>query len=256
MPLGKAAILRRGFWIEAPIFTNGETYMKRKITVLLALVASVGIGAATVQGLHAQTKPKAFTIAEIEVLDRAALDAFVKVGTPVVQEAGGHPLALGQKIVARVGEAPKAVILVEWDSIEKAEAYYKSPTYTRLAPQRDKAWRAIRSFVVESATPGLAPFEGSKAYAISEYEPLDKAASEAYNKAAVSVVQTAGGRASGVAGGKIVALVGEAPKGVTLVEFNSLGQAETFYKSPDLTNLQPQLEKARKVTRSYIVDRF
>ena len=50
--------------------------MKRKITVLLALVASVGIGAATVQGLHAQTKPKAFTIAEIEVLDRAALDAF------------------------------------------------------------------------------------------------------------------------------------------------------------------------------------
>jgi uncharacterized protein (DUF1330 family) len=101
--------------------------MKRKITVLLALVASVGIGAATVQGLHAQTKPKAFTIAEIEVLDRAALDAFVKVGTPVVQEAGGHPLALGQKIVARVGEASKAVILVEWDSLEKAEAYLSHP---------------------------------------------------------------------------------------------------------------------------------
>src|SRR5271169_1633272 len=34
----------------------------------------------------------------------------------------------------RIGQSQaKAVILVEWDSLEKAEAHYKSPTYTRLA---------------------------------------------------------------------------------------------------------------------------
>ena len=91
-------------------------------------------------------------------------------------------------------------------------------------------------------------------YAISEYVPLDKAAGEAYNKAAIPVVQQAGGRPSGVGvSEKIIARVGEAPKGVTLVEFNSLEQAEAFYKSPALTNLQSQSDKARKVTRSYIV---
>ena len=41
--------------------------MKRQITVLLALVASVGVGVATG---HAQTKPKAYTIAEVEILER------------------------------------------------------------------------------------------------------------------------------------------------------------------------------------------
>jgi uncharacterized protein (DUF1330 family) len=98
---------------------------QREITVLLALVASVGISAATVQGLHAQTKPKAFTIAEVEILDKAALDAFAKVAIPAVQEAGGRSLNIpGGKVIARLGVAPKAVILVEWDSLEKAEAYF------------------------------------------------------------------------------------------------------------------------------------
>ena len=53
--------------------------MKRQVTVLLALVASVGIGAAA----QAQTK-KAFSVGEVEILDKAAYDALVKITTPEI----------------------------------------------------------------------------------------------------------------------------------------------------------------------------
>ena len=223
--------------------------MKRQITVLLALVASVGIGAAA----QAQTK-RAYTFNEVEILDKAAVDAFEKAITPFVQEAGGRPLNVpGGKIIARVGEAPKAVVLAEWDSLEKAEAYYKS-IYSKFSPQRDKAWKVIRSFLVEG-TGSYPTLQGSKVYAISEYEPLDKSANDAYSKLAIPAVQQAGGHPTGVGiSGKIVARVGEAPKGVTLVGWDSLEKAEAFYKSPALTSLQPQSDKARKVIRSFFVE--
>ena len=217
--------------------------MKRQITVLLALVASVGIGAAA----QAQTK-RAYTFNEVEILDKAAVDAFEKAVTPAVQEAGGRPLNVpGGKIIARVGAAPKAVVLAEWDSLEKAEAYYKS-TFSKFSPQRDKAWKVTRSFLVEG-TGSYPTLQGSKAFAISEYELLNKTANEDYSKVAIPAVQQAGGRPSGVGiSAKIVARVGEAPKGVTLVGFDSLEKAEAFYKSPALTSLQPQSDKARGYT--------
>ena len=46
--------------------------MKTRFTVALSLLAGVALGAAAVQGLHAQAKPKAYIISETEVLDAAA----------------------------------------------------------------------------------------------------------------------------------------------------------------------------------------
>jgi uncharacterized protein (DUF1330 family) len=65
--------------------------------------------------------------------------------------AGGRSLrTAGGKVVHLEGAAsPKRVGLVEWDSLEQAEAFYKSKAYTDLAPQRDKAQKVIRRFAVE-----------------------------------------------------------------------------------------------------------
>lgn len=41
--------------------------MNRVITIALAMFVGAGLGAAAVQGLHAQAKPPAFNIAEITV---------------------------------------------------------------------------------------------------------------------------------------------------------------------------------------------
>jgi Domain of unknown function (DUF1330) len=46
--------------------------------------------------------------------------------------------------------APKRVGIIEWDSLEKAEAFYKSKAWTDLAPQGDKAVKTVRRYVVEA----------------------------------------------------------------------------------------------------------
>jgi uncharacterized protein (DUF1330 family) len=123
--------------------------MQTKLSLGLALFAGCAIGAAAVQGLHAQAKPPAFTIAEVNVIDPAAFQAFVKRFSPAVAAAGGHFLAnVRGRIVAVNGTPPKAVNLIAWDSLEQATGYFNSPTFKALIPLRDKGAR-VRVFLVE-----------------------------------------------------------------------------------------------------------
>lgn len=45
--------------------------MNRQISLGLTMLAGIAIGAVAVQALHAQAKPKAYSVTEIEVLDAA-----------------------------------------------------------------------------------------------------------------------------------------------------------------------------------------
>src|ERR1700738_338156 len=104
--------------------------MKTKYAVALSVLAGIAIGAAAVQGLHAQAKPKAYLITESEALDAAAIAAFGPVIRPVVDAAGGRRLNIpGGKTVAFVGEAPKRVAISEWESLEKAQAFVSSDAF-------------------------------------------------------------------------------------------------------------------------------
>jgi uncharacterized protein (DUF1330 family) len=125
--------------------------MNSKSKIVLAVVAGAALGAAAMQGLHAQAKPKAYILTDIEVLDTAANAEF----TPLIQAsqkaAGGRNLrTAGGKIVAFVGTAPKSVGIVEWDSLEAAVAWRNSQAWKDLSPQRDKAVKIIRQFAVEA----------------------------------------------------------------------------------------------------------
>src|SRR5262249_28757820 len=127
--------------------------MHRVIAIALPMVAGVVIGAAAVQGLHAQAKPKAYTVSELQVVDAAAVPAYARAVQTAIKAAGGRVFnTAGGKIVAIVGAAPPPtrVAINEWDSIEAAEAFYKSKTWLDLAPQRDKAQKVIRLYAVEA----------------------------------------------------------------------------------------------------------
>jgi uncharacterized protein (DUF1330 family) len=125
--------------------------MNTKFKIALAVVAGTALGAAAMQGLHAQAKPKAYTISELETLDATANSAFVPLVQAAQQAAGGRNLRTGGgKIVALEGTAPKRVAITEWDSLEQAEAFYKSKAWNDLAPQRDKAVKTIRRYAVEA----------------------------------------------------------------------------------------------------------
>jgi uncharacterized protein (DUF1330 family) len=125
--------------------------MKSHYTVVFAMVAGIAIGATAIQALHAQGKPKAYSVTEIEVLDQAALATYVRLVEPTIKAAGARNFnTAGGKIVAFTGEPPKRVAIIEWDSPEQAQTYVDSAAWKNLAPQRDKAEKITRSYVVQA----------------------------------------------------------------------------------------------------------
>jgi uncharacterized protein (DUF1330 family) len=127
--------------------------MNTKFKIAMAVVAGAALGAAAMQGLHAQAKPKAYTVAELQTLDAAAQATYVPAVLAAQKAAGGHPFNTGGgKMVAMEGAPPPMrVAITEWDSLEQAQAFYNSTAWKNLAPQRDKAAKTIRRYTVEAA---------------------------------------------------------------------------------------------------------
>jgi uncharacterized protein (DUF1330 family) len=126
--------------------------MRSNFRLTMVMLAGVAIGAIAVQGLHAQgAKLKAYSVGEIEILDASAQAAFLPTARKAIQEAHGRPLrtAAGRVVQLEGGPAPKGVGIVEWDSLDDAVAFYKSKAWADLAPQRDKAVKVVRRYVVE-----------------------------------------------------------------------------------------------------------
>jgi uncharacterized protein (DUF1330 family) len=128
-----------------------EAIMKTWYTVALSMIAGAALGGAAIQGLHAQAKPKAYSISETEAVDAAAQAAYTPLVRNALSAAGGRSLrTAGGKVVHLEGAAPpKRAGITEWDSLEQAEAFYKSKAWADLAPQREKAQKVIRRYAVE-----------------------------------------------------------------------------------------------------------
>jgi uncharacterized protein (DUF1330 family) len=114
-------------------------------------VAGAALGATAMQGLHAQAKLKAYSVAEVETLNPAGQASYLPGVRKEIEAAHGRSLrTIGGRIVPIEGSAPpQHLALVEWDSVDDAVAFYKSKAWTDFAPQRDKAQKTIRRYVVE-----------------------------------------------------------------------------------------------------------
>jgi uncharacterized protein (DUF1330 family) len=125
-------------------------YMKTYYTVGLSMLAGAALGAAAIQGLHAQAKPPVYYIAEIDVQN---IDAWQKDYAPraqaVIKAAGGRVLAAGQKVTSLEGAAPKPrVAVIQWESAEQVQAWRNSAAFKELIPIREKLG-TVRSFTIE-----------------------------------------------------------------------------------------------------------
>ena len=87
--------------------------MDAQIKVMLGVLAGFGLGAIAVQGLHAQTKPPAYVISEIDVTNP---DAYAKEYVPLAKKAladsGQKKLAPGGKTIAISGAPPTSRIVI------------------------------------------------------------------------------------------------------------------------------------------------
>jgi uncharacterized protein (DUF1330 family) len=74
----------------------------------------------------------AFLISTIEITDPAGYEEYRKLVAPVLQQFGGRFLVRGGKIHYLEGQwQPKRVVVVEFDSVERAKAFDSSPEYAR-----------------------------------------------------------------------------------------------------------------------------
>jgi uncharacterized protein (DUF1330 family) len=125
--------------------------MNSNSKIVLALVLGAALGAASVHGLHAQAKPKAYIVTESEILDAAAAAAYSPKNQAAQAAAGGRSFRTTGKVTAIVGTAPQRVGLSEWDNVDQVNAWLKSDVRSKLDAERSKAIKIIRQYVVEAA---------------------------------------------------------------------------------------------------------
>jgi uncharacterized protein (DUF1330 family) len=128
-----------------------KTYQK----LALAVLAGVSIGIAGAKLIHAQqTKtPPGYVIAEVEVIDPATMQRYVDKISETLAPFNHHYVVLGHKIRALEGEPPKGgIVIIAFDSAEKAHEWYDSPAYEAIKPIRQSAAKS-RIFIVEGVAP-------------------------------------------------------------------------------------------------------
>jgi uncharacterized protein (DUF1330 family) len=124
--------------------------MRVSYALALTLPAAFGLGALTVQVLHAQSKPPAYEILEANVTNQ---DAYIKEFAPLavkaIEAGGGKFLVRGGKTVAIEGAPPAGRVVVSaFDNVEQAKAALASPAYLDARKIGDK-YATFRSFIVE-----------------------------------------------------------------------------------------------------------
>jgi uncharacterized protein (DUF1330 family) len=116
----------------------------------LSAIGGVAVGALAVQTLHAQSKPPAFYIALNDISNPAAyIKEFASKSTLLAKKSGAKFLIQGGKVTPLTGKAPTARIVVEqWESMDKLEAWFKSPENQELQKVGNK-YAKINAFAVE-----------------------------------------------------------------------------------------------------------
>ena len=105
------------------------------------------------QGLHAQAKPRAYAVIEIDVRNQEGFTKeFVPLIGKTITDQGGKYLARGGKIVGVAGRTPKRLTVVEFESLEKAQAAFASAAYKDARKIGNKYSKPTSIAVVEGVS--------------------------------------------------------------------------------------------------------
>ena len=130
--------------------------MNQRIALGLTLLAGVAIGATAIQGLHAQAKPPAYVVIPIlKMNDAAGFKAGVvdKANATAAEmtAAGGHFIIRSQKFTSLDGNPPERLVIIAFDSVEKAQAFENTAAQKEINEARMKTTNSL-SFIVEGFT--------------------------------------------------------------------------------------------------------
>ncbi len=124
--------------------------MKPNIMLIVTGITGALIGVATSEALHAQAKPLAYLVAEVEVTDATTYQAYSNSVNPIIAKHGGKFIVRGGKTLSVAGDPPKRVAIATFESMDQGAAFEADPAYKALIPMRDKSAK-YRAYIVEGA---------------------------------------------------------------------------------------------------------
>jgi len=117
-------------------------------SMLVELMAMTGTGQAQSAAPHS-----AYYVAEFELRDAEAIRPYSSGVAATFEPFGGHFIVRGGKVVGLEGTPPGSrTVIIEFPSLEQAQAWYNSPAYTQLRPYRQRSGIS-RTYIID----GLAP---------------------------------------------------------------------------------------------------
>jgi uncharacterized protein (DUF1330 family) len=123
--------------------------MKIPYITIAAVFAGAVLGAAGSEALRAQVLAPAFVVGEIEVENAPAyFKEYVPVAAKAVVDGGGKYIVRNGQSVSLYGESPKALAIMRFESLAKAEAAFASKAYTDAKEIGDK-YAKFRIYAVE-----------------------------------------------------------------------------------------------------------
>ena len=116
------------------------------VSVILCVAAS---WAGRSRDKPAAAAAPAYYIADFEVTDREAIKPYSANVEATFKPFGGRFIVRSAEPVPLEGQPPRGrLVIIEFDSMEKAQAWYNSPAYAQLRPIRQKAGRS-NVYIVE-----------------------------------------------------------------------------------------------------------
>jgi uncharacterized protein (DUF1330 family) len=95
----------------------------------------------------------AFVVVDIEITDPEKYEEYKKLAPPAVAAYGGKYVARGGRTVTLEGGwEPGRLVILQFDSVEQAEAWWNSEEYAAAKMLRHASSRS-RMVVVEALTP-------------------------------------------------------------------------------------------------------
>jgi uncharacterized protein (DUF1330 family) len=124
--------------------------MKTLYVIALSALAGVTVGSAAVQTLHAQAKPPAYVVAEIDVTNPGPYDKeYVPGAIKAITDGGGKYIVRGGATASFYGEPPKPrIAIMVFESMDKAQAAFNSSAYKEAKKAGDK-YASFRVYAVE-----------------------------------------------------------------------------------------------------------
>jgi uncharacterized protein (DUF1330 family) len=131
--------------------------MDARCKTCLAMLICAAIGAFADEAVHAQARPQAYLIGQIDVSDpKGYADEYLPRARKIIKAHGGRLVAAagaaatGSQVVAIDGEAPKRVVIYVYPSMEALQAWRSDPEYVQVRRVGEK-YAQYHTFAVEGA---------------------------------------------------------------------------------------------------------